>query len=187
MPRIEWIRTWVKRQSNHGLLAERYRKLQLLIHVMIYLRPISDSGGNCCGYENAELETLKLLVSKIMDSVTVLSPNLRPDSPRIQNRFLVTGISTPLGESLWNYIVLRFFFCELPLSIHSCAKVAWSLGAASLSMTGWDLGCLPTRSGGLRTYLGRQNWHCSPNQKNRLQKSPFQKPPMIKGSFLCSE
>ena len=41
-------------------------------------------------------------------------------------------------------------------------------------MTGWDLGWLSTRSGGLRTSLGRQ-------------KSPFRKPPMIKGSFLCLE
>ena len=32
----------------------------------------------------------------------------------------------------------------------------------------------PTRSGGLRTSLGRHD---------NLQKSPFQKPPMIKGSF----
>ena len=106
-----------------------------------------------------------------------------------QNRFLVTGISPPLGESLWNYTVLRFFFCELPLSIHSCAKVAWSLGAASLSMTRWDLGWLPTRSGGLRTSLGRQNWHCSPNQKQTshtiiFRKAPFRSHQWLRGHFF---
>ena len=86
-------------------------------------------------------------------------------------------------------IVLRFFFCELPLSIHSCAKVAWSLGAASLSMTGWDLGWLPTRSGGLRTSLGRQNWHCSPNQKQTshtiiFRKAPFRSHQWLRGHFF---
>ena len=136
MPRIaglKWIRTWVNWQSNHGLLAERYRNLQLLIHVMIYLRPISDSGGNCCGYETAEIVGLQK-----NGICYIVIPKLKTPLG-FQNRFLVTGISTPLGESL---------------AIHSCAKVVWSLGAASLSMTGWDLGWLPHEVGGLKDFSG---------------------------------
>ena len=102
------------------------------------------------------------------------------DSPRISESFSCDWNFNALGRIIVKLIVLRFFFCELPLAIHSCAKVAWSLGAASLSMTGWDLGWLPTRSGGLRTFVGRHD----NLQKSSFQHSPFQKPPMIGGHFF---
>ena len=52
---------------------------------LLYLRHISDSGGNCCGYENAELETLKLLVSKKWNLLQCYPQT--SDSPRISESF----------------------------------------------------------------------------------------------------
>ena len=175
MPRIAGLK-WI-RISNHGLLAERFRELRNW-HNLLYGRLCNNPQHPSLA--PGETQPVGRSEIAVVDSCDDLFPiltgfwiwrqireetavdrkklNWKPWNCRFaknglcyivipklltplgfENRFLVTGISTPLGE---------------PWAIHSCAKVAWSLGAGSLSMTGWDLGWLPHEVGGLKDFSG---------------------------------